>query len=508
MKQIRLYILLSLVLLISSCSNYDEVNTDPDKPASVPSSMLATYVVKKLTYKDGNKSFINDALLAKHIAWNESANEIQYNKLTTSDYENYLTVTNANDMLSKAPETKVKGYEGLALFAKAQIGYYISLNLGDVPYSEAAQGESGITKPKYDTQKDIMIAVLNDLDKAYACFSAAETTAFDGDIIFDGNKEAWKKTVRAFQLKVLINLSKKESDTDLNVKAKFAQLVNDGSLMTSNADNFQLTYADEAGMRYPFNHLETNQVKYFMLSTVMTDLLKEYEDYRLFYFAEPAQAKTEAGVASDDYDAYPGIDPSIAYAEIKELVGINMYCLPNDRYTDKARTIGEPMIRLGYAEQQFILAEACLRGWISGTPANYYKEAIKAHMTFVRDVTPETYAHNRVMTDAYITSYLANPKIQLTGSFEKDLELVMTQKYISYYMQWAYEAYYDYRRTGYPKLPISSSTSMNSTAPDKIPTRYRYSSREYNYNKANLDEALARQFNGSDDNNDLMWILK
>lgn len=43
-------------------------------------------------------------------------------------------------------------------------------------------------------------------------------------------------------------------------------------------------------------------------------------------------------------------------------------------------------------------------------------------MKFVRDYTPDEYAHGRVITNDYITSYLANDKIQLTGSFEKDLE--------------------------------------------------------------------------------------
>ena len=66
----------------------------------------------------------------------------------------------------------------------------------------------------------------------------------------------------------------------------------------------------------------------------------------------------------------------------------------------------------------------------------------------------------------------------------------------------------DYRRTGYPVQPINPETSQNSTGKDKIPVRYRYDSREYNYNRENLEEALDRQFAGSDDINDVMWILK
>ncbi len=47
-----------------------------------------------------------------------------------------------------------------------------------------------------------------------------------------------------------------------------------------------------------------------------------------------------------------------------------------------------------------------------------------------------------------------------------------------------------------------------SDAPDKIPMRWRYPSLEYNYNSANLDEAMQRQYKGNDEINQLMWLLK
>lgn len=82
-----------------------------------------------------------------------------------------------------------------------------------------------------------MLSILNDLDKAYESFSLAKN--FVGDPILKGNVSKWKKTVTAFRLKVLINLSKKEADPDLKVKERFAQLVQSGTLMESNDDNFQ-----------------------------------------------------------------------------------------------------------------------------------------------------------------------------------------------------------------------------------------------------------------------------
>jgi hypothetical protein len=489
------------------CDKFEDINTNPDTPTTVPSSMLATKLVHEMLRKDRTvKESANDGVLAKQITWNEGSSDLQYNNIGRGDYELFWQVTNCNDMVTKSPGHK--GYEGLALFTKAYFLYYISLNMGDIPYSGAGQGEDGNIKPKYDTQKEVMQSVLRDLEAAYQCFSVADETAFEGDIIFNGNRENWKKTITAFQLKVLINLSKKESESDMNIKSRFAGIVQNGLLMTSNADNFQLTYKDQQGMKYPFNDLTSNQTKYAMMSTTLVDRMKEYNDYRLFYYGEPARAKLEEGKAESDYDAYVGVDPSLPFGEVSKAHGANLYCMPNYRYISETHVEGEPMVRLGYSEQQFILAEACLRGWISGNVSTYYKKGIEAHMTFIKDVTPDEYAHGRLITPDYIASYLAGDVIQLTGNFEKDLEKIITQKYLSYYLQHAMEAYYDYRRTGYPVLPINPESSKNVTAPDRIPVRYMYPNGEYNYNRENLEEALSRQFNGNDDINDVMWILK
>lgn len=496
----------SLVLL-TGCDKFEDMNTNPDKPTTVPSSMLATQVIYEVVRKDRfGKEYVNDGVMAKQIVWNEGVSDLQYNNFGRGDFDGFIQVTNCNDMIAKSPDNK--GYEGLAYFSKAYMLYYISMNMGDIPYSSAGQGEEGNIRPTYDTQKDVMLQILADLDHAYTCFSKAEETAFEGDIIFKGNKENWKKTVTAFQLKVLINLSKKEGDSDLELKSRFASILQNGTLMSSNADNFQLVYKDQSNMKYPFNDLTSNQTKYAMMSSILVDRMKELGDYRLFYYGEPSRAKVESGLSEDDFNAYVGVDPSAPFGEVSAAHGSNLFCRPNYRYISEDHVEGEPLVRLGYSEQQFILAEVCLRGWISGDPQDFYKKGIEAYMNFVKDCTPDEYAHGRVITSDYIASYLSEEKIQLTGNFEKDLEKIITQKYISYYLQSSNEAYFDYRRTGYPVLPINSETSKNVSAPDRIPVRFMYPMNEYNYNRENLETALERQFGGSDDINDVMWILK
>lgn len=502
----KMNILLSFAIL-TACGGFEDINTNPDSSTTVPPSMLATKLIHEMTRKDRYaKEYTEDGVLIKQITWNESASALQYNRLDRGSLSRHIQLINCADMLAKAPGEK--GYEGLALFTKSYLMYYTTLEVGDIPYSEAGKGEEGLTKPKYDTQKDVILGILRDLEEAYACFSQADETAFEGDMVFNGSREKWMKTVTAFHLKVLINLSKKENDPDINPKSRFANVVQNGTLFESNNDNFQLTYKDQAGMKYPFNDLTSNQTKYAMLSSVIVDMLKERNDYRLFYYGEPAIARLNDNVESSEYEAYVGVDPSLAFGDVSKAHGANLFCTPNLRYISEKHVTGEPLIRLGYSEQQLILAEAALRGWVGGSAQTYYKEGIKAHMTFVRDHTPDEYAHGRVLTDSYIEDYMEEEKVKLTGTFADDLNKIISQKYLAYFLQSSYEAYFDYRRTGYPSLPINPNTSMNVTAPDRIPVRYMYPDNEYSYNRENLEEALNRQFGGDDSINDLIWILK
>lgn len=498
--------LLAAIIPFSSCQNFDEINTNPDATTQVTPSLLASGLLLNIMSQRSNKYFVFDDMLCKLMAWGESMENDQYNVIERSSF-GYTTLTNAIKMVeaAKAKGTNVEAYDALAHFIKAWKIYYMSMEMGDVPYEEALQGENGLIHPRYNTQKEVMKFVLQDLDKAYELFSTAKD--FDGDGFLGGKVKVWKKVTRAFELKVLINLSKKVEDTDLNVKNKFAQIVAEGDLMESNDDNLQIKFNNKANTIYPFNTLISKFGGYAMISTTLTDIFKQTGDVRLFYYANPSKAKLKEGLDESDWDAYIGIDPSLPYEQISSAYSSGLYSGLNTRYTDYAP--GEPIVRIGYAEQNFILAEAAIRGWIDGDAATYYKKAIKGHLDFLVTYTPNEniYHHGHPITDEYIASFLELPDIQLTGNKEADLKQILTQKYLTSYMQYTYDVYYDYRRTGLPQLPINPETNRNEVK-DKLPMRWMYPKSESDYNNENLNEALQRQFGGSDDVNALMWILK
>ncbi len=510
MKQFKiLFLLLALGIPFFSCGDFDDINTNPDSATSVTSSILATGAIMDLmgsyVWRTGI-SFAGPFVLCKYLGWGENMDGNQYNLFGGVSFDGYVNLKNYALMGKVANPQDKNAYEGLGLFLKAYKLYNYTIDVGDIPYKDILKGQEGILTPSYDSQKDVFKFLLDDLDNAYELFMQAKN--FDGDPIFKGNVTKWAKIVNALELRILINLSKKENDPDLNIKTKFNEVYNRNLLMDSNDDNLQIKFSSKAGQYYPYHNSVNKHYAYAMISKTLIDLLNKNEDYRLFYYAAPSKARLNAGMKEDDKEAYPGIDVSAPIDEIKLKFTTDEYCRLNDRYINYIN--GEPFAYFSYAEQNFILAEAALRGWIVADPSIFYKKGIEASMRFIVDNTPDdnAYHHGRKIDEEVIANMLNSSTIQLTGSFEEKLEKIIEQKYIAGFMQLPYQAYYDYRRTGYPVWPINPETNMNYNEPSKIPVRWLYPTSEFSYNKENVEAAIQRQYDGVDEVNKIMWILK
>lgn len=495
--------------MVTSCtSRFDDYNSNNNATTKVTPGMLATKLILNITQLGRMKNFVYDNMLNKQIAWSEgSAESDQYNKLGRVGFGIYSEYTNAQKMIleSGSSSTEVQNsYLGLAKFVKAYHLFYLSMKVGDIPYSDSNGAETGVIKPKYDAQKEVMRQILDDLEEAQSLFTHGAT--FDGDPIFNGSPQAWKKIVLAFELKVLINLSKKEADADLKIKERFANLAASADLMASNSDNLQLVYSNTAGQLYPL--YQNDHIQYLMISTTLVNPLKEFKDNRLFYYAAPSDSLLRKGYAASDWEAYTGVDPSAVQSDNNDLKGYDLYCGPNKRYLQAE---GEPLMRISYMEQNFILAEGALRGWIDkNKAADYYKKGIRASFEFLAKYTPDNkeYHHGHPISSVSIDEYLNQTVIQFNGNFNHDLEQVLLQKYIASYLQHPdNESFYDNRRTGYPVLPINPKSNLN-TDPTKLPVRWMYPQAELDYNRENVQAAIDSQYKGNDDFDMLMWILQ
>ena len=507
----RYILLLSalLPLVMASCSKFQDINTNPDKPVEVTPDLIVTKV------EQGTFRFFNpvpdefrqgDNLMNKYIVvLNSTANPGQYfySYYPYGNFDGYVNLTDLK-LMSRFAEGSVgdDSYKGFELFMKAYYGFRATLAMGDVPYSEAGKADEGILTPKYDKQADVFAGVLADLKQAETYFAAGES--FKGDFMYGGDPAKWRRLCNMLQLKVLQTMSRKAGSAE---KSRFAQIVSAGNLMKGNDDDFKLVYSTNTNATYPFWNGKTQRNE-TGVTELLVNTLKRYGDRRLFYYAEPAAERIAAGKADNDFDAYVGAPSQLS----SELLAVNnaagAYSLLNLRYPEFRD--GDPMLIYTYAEQCFIIAEAIEEGWLSGDAKKYYEEGVKASLTRFRDL-PNTkdYVHGMAVDDAYIASYFTGEAAYKTAGGKSDrLCQIWDQRWLIDFFSGRPDYYYQFLRTGWPKYPLDPDTNMNADDTSTWPKRWMYPTGEQNTNPDNYHAAIDSQFGGFDSVNKLPWYLQ
>lgn len=493
-KIINISTIILSVLVFNSCeTDLTRINENPNdnELASVSPKFLLPTISRVLFQVPTNNLFVQRMMIATD---GESVH--QYLKWDAGSFDAYSsTLLNIDKMMKEAEKNGEKNYIAIAKLYRAIIFYNLTLTFGDIPYIEAIRGEEKIIQPKYDSQEEVFVGILKELEDAN--ISINTVSPVEGDIIFGGDMLRWKKFINSFRLKVLMTLSKKGNVGSYNIKQEFAKILTNESIMQSIEDNAQLKFFDSADSRYStFNDSSYGSSVY--MANYFIDLFKERKDPRLFTFAEQTTGAKEAGKSITDFSAYNGGDPISSYSDNATLVTQKNISKVNIRFYKDA--INEPYNILSYSELQFIIAEAAARGWISNNAKNHYENGIKSNFDFyVKFVkNSELYFSNFSVTD-----YLSSPLVayKIAGTLEQQLEQIMTQKYMTMFHQGQMTSYNDYLRTGYPKFPLPKGMVQ-------APARYRYPQSEYNYNSQNLKEALQNQFAGNDNIQSITWWLK
>ncbi len=509
MKKLK-YIFITIIssLVAFSCSNFEDINTNPDKSTTVAPEMLTTQVLKN-KYRFWNpvpNDFSSGNLFNKHTAiltGNPNANQYYYSFSPYGSFGSYRNLTNLDRMVEFAEGSRAESsLRGLSLFMKATYGFEATLDMGDVPYSEAGEAEEGNTHPKYDKQADVFAQILDDLQQAENYF--AQGNDFDGDIMYNGDVTKWLKLSNAMQLKVIQTMSKKVT-TDQT--ARFAAIVNAGNLMEGNADNFKLVYTENPNASYPFWNGETLRIN-TGVSKLVVDALKNFNDRRLFYFAEPAPALIEGGKLESEFDAYEGAPTALS----AEMLSLNhdsgAYSLLNTRYVEFSDN--DPMLHFTYSEQCFIIAEAIEEGWVLGNAQEYYENGVKAMLEYYKDL-PHTdgYVHGMAIDQNYIDNYFTGAAAYAIGGSKQDrLKQILTQRWLIDFFQGNGGNYPQFLRTGYPEYPLNPATSMNPDDPTVYPKRWKYPLSEQTTNPVNYQKAIDEQYGGFDGINQVPWYLQ
>lgn len=492
-KIVSAFAFLSLCIAGTGCDkHFEELQENPNAPdQSAPINILQSIIKDSWEGPWTLAQRHNQYYVSTYIVYDDQ------NYLLGEYSMNYRTLCDIAAMEKEAERLNTeesKQFIPIAKFFKAFFYVRMTERLGDIPMSEAVQGEQGNFTPKYDSQKDVYLNCLQLLEEANAEIAQYIQTgsALTNDLYFNGDLAKWQKAINTFRIRVLMSLSKRNDE--MNVAEEIKRIVNDPvkyPIMESIDDNMQITYYGGANDKYTLYPDEGGKTAtiYFIGETYVS-ILRKTKDPRIFRQMVPGKAcNPDDPNRLTNFDSYVGGVTGEAIEALQQqgsegkLAGINSetYITPT----------GLPCTQLGYQELQFTLAEAANRGWIEGNAEEYYKNGILADMEFYGVSQQES------------EEFLQGKEVAYKGNNEEGLKQIREQKYVSLFQNSGYQAFFEQRRTGVPEFSVGEGNANG-----KIPVRWMYPTSERQYNGENLQEALQRQFNGSDDINDVMWLIK
>ncbi len=513
MKKITQYTLLMISLLVSySCKDFDEIGPNANRPSSVPPSLVLRGVLSDMNERPWSLEHRQNQF------WSCNYNYYGNNEYWTAYSFNFLTLKNVMKMEEEAAKSGLENnpYSALGKYFRAVFYVRMTERVGDVPLIEALKGLDD-KEPAYDTQKQVYVQVLNWLDAANADLKqliAVNDLSLEGDFYYGNDLKKWRKAVNTFKLRVLISLSKHDSDADLKVKERFAAVISNPTefpVMTSNSDNMNYVYNGTTQI-YPTNpgNRGFDKGRYNLTETHVKGLTN-LNDPRIYVVANPAKAKISAGVLPTDFAAYVGAPAAENLDDMTVKAGNGVYSFANQKRYYTTLTGPEPGVQLAYWELCFNVSEAINRGWLTGDAKAYYDNGIKASMSFygIADGTKIPIYESDLDAQigeatASVTNYLAQTSVAYAGNNAAGLNQILTQKYLAFFQNSGQEAYFNYRRTGVPAFNQGVGTGNSNV----IPKRWLYPSTETFYNKSNLTATLQSQFGGTDDVDNLLWINK
>ncbi len=436
MKKIINYILSGVLLSATACSDFLDINESPNAPASVTPNVLLPAAQAGTAFANNNElnRFGSTITSVTAGASNSPAAYDIYN-IDGANFNNQWrfeiyngSLITYKSLMEVAEEIDSRTYIGVA---KIMTAYTYSLATdvwGDIPYSQALQGEDE-TAPELDTQEQIYLGAdgvqslfdlvkegMADLDVASQFNPGSE------DLIYGGDLDNWKKAGNSLLLKFANTISMVDPE---RATQEIQSVITGNNFISDNSENMIFSFGSSVGSRAPV--YEYTYVTAFrndmMISTRFVNLLQEKNDPRLPIFVT---APSGSYVTIDN--GFRGALPT-----------------PNtswSRFSDYVTGDGEGPVRfMTNAQTQFILAESALILGTPGDPEEHYQAGIRASMELAG------------LSPAQIDTYFEeNPEeVSLNGSEEENHEKIMTQKYISLYGN-GVEQWNDYRRTGFPVL--------------------------------------------------------
>ena len=474
-------------LLFASCSkDFEEINTNPNNaPTALPQQLLAPALVNTMTYNlIRNRNFNNELMQVTVDQSDAEGRVFRYDyRPNFSDYLYnglYSELTNFKDIYKTANEPLGynSSYRGISLICQSWVYSILTDTYGDVPYSQSNLArDSAIFEPRFDRQKDIYLDMFQKLEQANALLDSNRAISASSDPVFNGNISRWRKFGNSLYLRLLLRVSGK-AEVSAQAVAKIKDIVETNAakypIMTNNDESAILRWTGSGPYTSPLNNgVREQDFRAPSIASFFIDNLVIWNDPRI----DIAQGSS-------------GINRWAIAPYLGSFVGVQSGYLPGSEPVKKAYFYSNTSARslqteamtgmmMNYAEVQFILCEAAVKGWITGSAENYYKAGVLNSI--------------KLWVPAWATpidTYLIAGDITWdpAGTTDQKMEQLHLQKYYALFLT-DMQQWFEYRRTGHPVLPIGPGVENGGV----MPARMVYPVYVQSTNPTNYQLAVAAQ---------------
>lgn len=504
---IWLFAALAFVIIIGCTKNFDEINTpenvlNADKistsligPAFAESQyfgLLAGDFFRSQTqtsnvwvqYFTTTKQGFNSDQFLETGAWTNSFWTAYYGGAAPQIY-----------LVEKfTKENSMQLENAIAKVWKVEMYHRMTDYFGPIIYSQFGNQQTSVA---YDSQEDIYTNFFLTLDSAVVVLqqNAGKNAFGTNDQIYKGNVDNWLKFANSLRLRLAIRLAYIAPE----LAQKEAEKAVAASVMINNTDNAYVISTVNS-----INWLSIwTYINEFRMSSSMESVLKGYEDPRISVYFAPA---VNGG-------GFKGIRNGLPDASKGNFLNLNNSFVAKAWLPIASGGSNPPNRIMNASEVFFLRAEGALRGWImNGTPAELYNSGIRMSMTETT-TAPSAQIENYIISintpialqDDWHTPAMSDIPVRydVSGSFERQLEQIITQKWIALYPD-GWEAWAERRRTGYPK-GYRIINSLNPDVPvDQLMRRYTFTTGEISSNSVAV-EAARTLLKGPDKNNTRVW---
>ncbi|MEO5815463.1 MAG: SusD/RagB family nutrient-binding outer membrane lipoprotein [Gemmatimonadaceae bacterium] len=476
--------LLAVVALAATACKTDltGLNINPNNPTSAPAGSLFTRAMTQEVARFAGNSLSGTSLFANHVAQVQYVDEDRgHLRPTTMDAFFGAYAVELEDLEKVAALGKDAGSPNTTGPARVmQVWGFQNMTdaFGDIPYSEALQGDvvGGPTKPKYDKQQDIYTGMFKTLADASASMKVGTDAGLGAaDPIYKGDMTKWLKFSNSLRARLAMRISKADpAKATAELSAAFSGA---GGTMTSNADNAKMSWPGDGVFDNPWAANFAGRDDHRVAKTLL-DTMIALSDPRVKVYAQPTK---------NDPTKYIGLQNGLDNATVTPFFNTTsrpgvIFYPGNTSYGTYGSAAGKATASyiMTFAELSFIKAEAANRSIGGLAPAAaqaFYEAGVTASITQWGG------------TDADAAAYLAQPGVAYVAG-ATGLQQIGLQKWISLYTQGT-EAWSEWRRTGNPATVKMGPKAYADTP--TIPRRFLYPASESAVNLAALNAAIASQ---------------